>query len=210
MKVTSFSQRLFRMLLLVYPRGFRREYGPQMAQAFGDCQRASHRHGVIGPWVLWWHTFSDLLRSAPREHLEKFREENSPMTNLQRNAIALASCLAIIVIAFLLLSYGRSHEVSAILLFGRTLDALVTAGIIGNLIIFGLKFTRVNSLKTALWTMLAVNSILFVAACLIGGRVDPNFKPGALAIAHVVSFVFWAGVHWAWSKTTRQLAVISD
>jgi hypothetical protein len=44
-------------------------------------------------------------------------------------------CTAIIVIAFALLSYGRAHEVSSIIAFGRVLDAIVTTGIIGNLII---------------------------------------------------------------------------
>ena len=132
------------------------------------------------------------------------------MTNLQRNALALGSCLAIVVIAFLLLSYGRSHEVPSILFFGRALDALVTAGILGNLIIFLLKITKLNPVKTALWTTLAVNAILLILAVVIASRVDPSFKLGSVVAAYVVSCAFWFGLHWAWSKTNPQLGVSSD
>jgi hypothetical protein len=128
------------------------------------------------------------------------------MNNWQRNLIALGACLAIVVIALLLLNYGRSHEVASILFFGRTLDALVTAGIVGNLMIFLLKMTKLNPIKTALWTMLAVNFLLAILAWLIGARVDPDFRLGSLLIAYVVSFLFWCGLHWVWEKSNRQLA----
>ena len=41
----SWSQRVYRALLLVYPREFRREYGPQMEQAFGDLYRQTCERG---------------------------------------------------------------------------------------------------------------------------------------------------------------------
>jgi hypothetical protein len=132
------------------------------------------------------------------------------MTNWQRNALALGSCLTIIVIAFLLLSYGRSHEVTSILFFGRALDALVAAGIVGNLIIFLLKITKLNPVKTALWTMLAVNLILLILAVLIGSRADPSFRLGSVVTAYIVSCVLWCALHWAWSRTNPQLAVSTD
>lgn len=128
------------------------------------------------------------------------------MNSWQRNLMALGACLAIVVVAFFLLSYGRSHEVASILVFGRTLDALVTAGIIGNLIIFLLRLTKLHPFKTALWTMLAVNCVLAILALMIGSRVDPDFRPGSLLVAYVVSFLFWCSLHWAWEKGNRQLA----
>ena len=197
----SFSQRLFDLMLVAYPREFRREYGPQMAQVFRDCCR-SRAHGG---WDLWLRMFTDLLVSAPREHLDTFRKGNSAMNNWQRNLMALGACLAIVVVAFFLLSYGRSHEVASILFFGRTLDALVTAGIVGNLIIFVLKMTKLNSSKTALWTMLAVNCLLAILALMIGSRVDPDFRPGSVLIAYIVSFLFWFSLHWVWEKSNRPL-----
>ena len=99
------------------------------------------------------------------------------MNNLRRDALALLGCIAIIVIAFLLLSYGRRHEVSAILIFGRVLDALVTAGIVGNLVVFLLaRITKLNPLRIALWTFLAIHGLLLFVAVLIGSRVDPQFS----------------------------------
>ena len=193
------SQRLFHLLLLAYPREFRHEYGSQMTQLFRDCYR--ERTNAAGLWVLWLHTVSDLFVSAPREHLERLRRESSVITSPQRTVLTLGTCLAIIVVAFLLLSYGRSHQVTSILVFGRALDALVSAGVLGNLIIFLLKLTRLDPIKIALWTMLVVNSILFVLAWAISSRVDPQFSLPGLLIAYVASFVFWFAVHWIWAKS---------
>lgn len=194
------SQKLFRWLLFAYPRAFRDEYGSQMTQVFRDCCREQTRQSATGLWVLWLNTVSDLFVSAPREHLENLRRENTLMANPQRTALALGTCLAITVIAFLLLSYGRSHEVSSILYFGRALDALVTAGVVGNLIVFLLRLTKLDPLKTALWTMLVVNAILLILAWAISSRVDPQFSLPGVLIAYVVSFLFWLALHWLWSK----------
>jgi len=194
------AEKLFVLMLLAYPRQFRRQYGPLMTQHFRDCYRTDEH------WrpSFWLSTVLDLLAAAPREHLETLRTENSSMTNLQRNLLALGTSLVIMVAAFFLLTYGRSHEVSSILFFGKTLDALVTAGVLGNLIIFLLRLTRLDQLKTAFWVMLIVNSILLILAWLIGSRVDRTFSLGSIAVAHVVSFLFWFGLHWAWSKTKTQ------
>lgn len=196
------GQRFFRIILLAYPREFRHEFGPDMVQVFRDCYRAAERTGgPLGVWRLWLHTLLDLIRTAPKEHLEKLGKDGSVMNNLRKDALAFLGCIGIIVIAFLLLTYGRKHEVSAILLFGRSLDALVTAGVVGNLIVFLLvKATRLNPLRTALWTFLVVNAVLFGAAALIGSSVDPQFSLGSVLIGYVVSFLFWFGVHWMWAQ----------
>ena len=123
------------------------------------------------------------------------------MSNPQRVVLTLGTCLAIIVVAFLLLSYGRSHQVTSILFFGKALDALVTAGVVGNLIIFLLRLTRLDPVKTARWTMLLVNSILFVLAWALGSRVDPQINLPGMLIAYVVSFLFWFALHWLWAKS---------
>lgn len=196
------SQELFRLILLAYPREFRREFGPDMAQVFRDCYRAEERTGgPIGIRRLWLHTLLDLIRTAPKEHLEKLGKDSSVMNNLRKDALALLGCIGIIVIAFLLLAYGRKHEVTAILLVGRSLDALVTAGAVGNLIVFLIvKTTRLNPLRTALWTFLVVNVVLALVSALIGSRVDPQFRLGSVLIGFVVSFLFWFGLHWAWAQ----------
>ena len=127
------------------------------------------------------------------------------MKNLRNDALALCGCIGIIIIAMLLLSYGKKHEVSSILVFGYALDALVTAGVIGNLVVFLLvKTTRFNPLRIALWTFLVVNAGPVLLLAIVGSRMDPNFRLGSVLIGYVVSFLFWFGVHWIWSQMRKQ------
>jgi hypothetical protein len=205
----TFSQKLFQLMLWAYPRDFRREYGGHMTQVFRDCHRAEIRSdGPLGVGRLWLHALLDLIRSAPREHWDNLRKDNSIMNKMGKEIVALLVCLAIIIAAFFLLAYGRKHEVSSILMFGTVLDALVTAGIIGNIIIFLLmKTTRFNPRKIALWTLLAVNGALLLVAVIVGGRVDPQFNFGKILLGYVLSFVIWFGLHWMLAKGSGQLAM---
>ena len=62
------SERVYAVLLVAYPRGFRREYGPLMAQAFGDqCQEERGRGGPLGLTRLWLRTLPDLTVSMVSE-----------------------------------------------------------------------------------------------------------------------------------------------
>lgn len=194
----TFPQRLFQLLLCAYPQDFRREYGPHMTQLFSDLHREERKiERRFGLLRLWLHTVSDLIRTAPIEHLDKWRKDNWMMSKLRKNGLAILASLAIIVAAFLLLSYGRKNEVSSILMFGHVLDALVTAGIIGNLIVFLLVMaTRLNALRVALWTLAVVNGVLLILSVVLGSRVDPQFKLATVLVGYVASFVFWFGLHW--------------
>jgi hypothetical protein len=205
----TFSQRIFQIMLVAYPPEFRREYGPLMVQVFRDCYRAERQtESRFGVGRLWVHTFIDLIRTAPREHWHSLLKDKLIMNKLGKDILALLVCLGIIIAAFFLLSYGRKHEVSAILMFGRILDALVTTGIIANLIIFVLMLTtRFHPLRIALWTLSIVHGVFLLLALIVGSRVDPAFRLGALLVGYVVSFLFWLAVHWIWSRGTSQLAV---
>jgi len=205
-------QRLFQMALFAYPREFRYEYGKQMEQFFRDCYRAEKMNrGRLGVGGLWLRTILDLARAAPREHLENLGKDNPIMKNLGKNALALLGSIVLIVIAFLLLSYGRKHEISTILIFGRTLDALTTAGIVGNLIIFLLMaITRLNPLRIALWTLLVVNGALLLVTIAVGSKVDPSFSLGGVMLGYVVSFLFWFSLHWIWSKASGPRPVSNE
>ena len=154
---------------------------------------------------MWLRTLLDLIESVPKEQLENLRKENSLMKNLRNDALALCGCIAIIVLALVLLTYGRNHNVSAILFFGYALDAVVTTGVIGNLIVFLLvKMTRLNPLRIALWTFLVVHVTPVLLLAVVGSRIDPQFRFGSVLIGYVVSFLFWFGVHWIWSQTRKQ------
>lgn len=65
----SRSERVYRMLLLAYPRGFRRKYGSQMEQAFGDLHREACESGRRRVALLWALTVSDLARTAVAQRI---------------------------------------------------------------------------------------------------------------------------------------------
>ena len=183
-----------------------------MEQFFRDCYRAEKMtRGLLGVGGLWFHTLLDLVRAAPREHLDNLGKEHAIMKNLGKNALAFLGSIVLVVIAFLFMSYGKKHEVSAILIFGRILDAAMTAGIVGNLIVFLLMtITRLNPLRIALWTLLIVNGALLLVTIVVGSKVDPNFNLGGQILAYVVSFLFWFSLHWIWSKATAVRAVSNE
>ena len=117
---------------------------------------------------------------------------------MNRNLVALLGSIGIIIIAFLLLTYGRKNEVVSILMFGYVLDALVTTGVIGNLIVFILnKATKLNPLRTALWTFGIVHAVLLLLVLVIS-RSDPRLNLAATVAGYLVSFAIWAGLHFAW------------
>jgi hypothetical protein len=205
MKITA--ARVYKLLLIAYPSAFRREYGLQMQQVFRDCYRDEARrnsHSAIAGY--WMRTLLDLLLTAAREHSESFRKDHTIMSTLRRDLIALAGCIAIIATALALLSYGRTHEASWILIFGYTLDAIATTGIVGNLIVFLLvKTTKRDSFRIALWTFLVVHAALTSLIAIIGPRMGGHFSFGPILVAYVFSFLFWVGLHRAWQVSKPQL-----
>ena len=115
------------------------------------------------------------------------------------DVVALLGCAGIIVVAFLLLSYGRKNEVASILLFGYVLDALVTTGVIGNLVVFILtRTTKLDPLRLALWTFAVVHAVLLLFILLVISRNDPAFNLAGVVVGYVVSFMIWAALHFAW------------
>jgi hypothetical protein len=192
---TNIFLSLYSILLLAYPRQFRRQYGSQMSLLLLDCQRQARNTPAV--FRLWLRALMDLVKTVPVEHLQNMREENGFMSKLQTNLVAIGGCVLLIIGAMLLLSYGRSHQVSSILVFGYVLDAIAFTGIVGNFIVFLLaKLTSLRPLRIALWTflILAVGSVL--AATVITGRLDPNVVGG-----YIVSILFWYGLHWLWTQT---------
>ncbi|MCM3903009.1 MAG: hypothetical protein ND866_14980 [Pyrinomonadaceae bacterium] len=198
----SASQRFYALMLKTYPAEFRREYGPHMAQVVRDCRREADRSR--GPMVLmnfWLAILLDLVRTAPKEHLDNLRKERSVMNNLRRDALALFGCIAIIVVALLLLRYLLAHQ-GPFTLLGYALDAMVVTGVIGNFIVFLLvKTTKLNPLRAALWTFLMVHAVPVIGLAVIGSRIDPQIRLGVIVIGYVVSFLFWYGLHWMWAQT---------
>ncbi len=186
-------------MLRAYPREFRLEYGPDMTRLFRDCYRDIQSDGLISAIAFWWRMSLDVIRTAPLERWEALERRYTAMKNLKNDLLGLVACLAIIAVAFPLLGFVRTHE--SIVIFGFALDAIITAGIIGNLIIFPLVIlTRWSSFRSVLWTLLAVHGALLLIATLIGTRVDPVFNFLIVFVSYLVSFIFWLAIHWLRSQ----------
>ena len=167
-----------------------------MTHVFCDCYRDSNSRGLATVVELWVRVILDVIRTAPLERWETLGKGET-MKNLKRDALGLFVCLAIVVVALLLHGYIRTHGGSSI---GYALDAIVTAGVISNLIIFGLRMaTRLSTFRTALWSLLIVNGALLLLATLIGTSVG-GFNFPMVLMSYVVSFLFWLTIHWIWSQ----------
>ncbi len=88
------SERVYRALLRVYPRGLRDEYGDEMARCFQDlCREELEDGGGLGLVALWARTLPELLYTALKER----------STMLARNAyrsvvgVALATALILLI-----------------------------------------------------------------------------------------------------------------
>ena len=187
----NISCKLYGLLLLAYPPEFRRRFQNEMLQVFRDSYRLETRRRSLPGFWLW--TVVDLVETAAQERAYRWRKENT----MNRNVLALIGSIGIILVAFVLLTYGRKNEVASILLFGFILDALVTAGVIGNLIFFILnKTTKLDPLRTALWTFAIVHAVLLFIILVIGMN-DPRFNFTATVVGYAVSLAIWAGLHFA-------------
>jgi hypothetical protein len=66
-RVLGISEQAYRALLRAYPRGFRDEYGDEMARCFRDLCREGLEDGGLGLAALWARTLPELLYSALKE-----------------------------------------------------------------------------------------------------------------------------------------------
>lgn len=98
--VLGFSERLYSLLLYLYPRRFRAAYGQQMRQTFRDaCGVAHRRSGVGGVLALWPPTLLDLFRSALEE-----RAQQGEIRMFKARLMTMAGPLTVLVGALWLLA----------------------------------------------------------------------------------------------------------
>lgn len=96
----ALNQRIYRSLLLLYPRAFRQVYGREMVQVFGDKLRDEReRSGHRASLAVWLRTLLDLFKSAPTQRMEKTMSREAAF------AIAFALILAVAV-AFFMMGVG--------------------------------------------------------------------------------------------------------
>jgi hypothetical protein len=74
-RVARQSGRWYKRMLRIYPAGFRRDYGQQMADLFDDlCRDVLQRNGVPGLLSLWWFVLGETLMTAGGLYLSQWRE----------------------------------------------------------------------------------------------------------------------------------------
>src|SRR5215204_3987119 len=105
----SRSQRVYSVLLRVCPENFRREYGPQMEQVFGDVFREAYeRGGRRGNVLLWALTISDLARTAVAQRIRP-RADHEEVAMYDRR-LAVVGCVLLLAplyfVSASLLNYG--------------------------------------------------------------------------------------------------------
>lgn len=67
-KAAQGSIRLYRRLLVAYPRKFREEYGEEMARYFGElCEDSLRQGGLLALAAVWLRALWDLARSSRAE-----------------------------------------------------------------------------------------------------------------------------------------------
>jgi predicted permease len=66
----SWSDKIYRVLLRLFPFDFRSEFEPEMEEVFREQRaRSQSKEGKMGLFRLWWETIVGIFRTAPREHL---------------------------------------------------------------------------------------------------------------------------------------------
>jgi putative ABC transport system permease protein len=66
---SPFADRLYRLLLRLFPHEFRGDFGQEMTQVFRDERRDAAAAGGWATAALWARTLAGFARTAPREHL---------------------------------------------------------------------------------------------------------------------------------------------
>jgi hypothetical protein len=195
-KSLAVSDRLYKLMLMVYPAEFRREYEREMAQVFRDCCRQQRQQdGKLGLARLWVRMFLDLLRTVPAEHLESLRKGGTVVKALQKLSLAILIYAGVIMTLGRFLSKWKPHIPY---LLGSAADSLVSFGIAFNFIALLLVTTRLlDAMRAVRATCIAVVALIVIFLAV----VPHEARPDAVAMTMwVLSLLFWFGIHSLWAR----------
>jgi hypothetical protein len=156
----AISSHLYRALLAFYPRTFRREFGPHMAQVFGDaCRQAQGERGAVGIFSLWIWTVSDLAVSALQERLlEGVRMPR--LSHWSRSAVVRAGGAAALLGGALYLLSLLTHP-----------QGLLRATVPGSIVCFMLGMVGLHALLWGREGRLGVIGVVLVSIGLLLGLI---------------------------------------
>jgi len=165
---------VYRRLLVLYPRSFRREYGGPMVQLFADRVRDRGRARA------WADVVPDLLRTIPKERIE------AAMTHLSTSARVLIVTLLVAVSMFALVVAGGGVGIPATVVL--VVVATSQRRHLGGLLRGGARAPLLRSLVQTWWAPVAVAlagfELLFaVQVMLHGANLPGRIIGGSLATA---------------------------
>jgi serine/threonine protein phosphatase PrpC len=89
-RALSTSEHLYRIFLMLYPKGFRQAYGQEMARTFRDCCReALQRAGVAGLARFWGFILGELVVTACVEHLRALVAKIRHLFSIEQESMML-------------------------------------------------------------------------------------------------------------------------
>lgn len=93
-RLIAAAERVYRLLLFLYPMGFRRVYGTEMVRTFRDCARAAFSTGGGGALLkLWIFYLYELLITGCIEHYRSFVVFMKRLFVEERNSLMAFSLL---------------------------------------------------------------------------------------------------------------------
>jgi len=102
-KVVECSCRLFRRLLVAYPKAHREEYGAAILQLFRDqCRDAWSESGARGVVGFWLRALCDLMKTSVLEHLSNINRRKSMLNSFRPSPKLLLVFCAVFMAVFVL------------------------------------------------------------------------------------------------------------
>ncbi len=100
---------VYRLLLVLYPSSYRREYGREMSLAFRDyCRRTARRRGMPGLFQIWLTMGVDLLATALVERLSEVKDMSTRSAARLLGVIGTIGGVYCVVIGFVWVIAGQT------------------------------------------------------------------------------------------------------
>jgi hypothetical protein len=182
----SLGVRLYALLLYLYPKPFRREYGEAMLQLFNDQRRSASGPG--GHAMLWLKTLRDLLVSVPAAH------SNEPRPASQSPAVLL-TVLVIIGLVFVV--------------NGVVLPSMISRMPVGDVAELVPAAAAPSAIHTAAWVAAIVSTLLALGALVLALRRRNRWNGAAVfVVGTTLTFATLAMNPWLWQPLDRYPAAI--
>ena len=137
----TFSERTYRALLAAYPRGFRREYGREMARAFADLyEEERQKRGLVGLLSVWARALLDLFTNALAERGGSLMDGSSSGSIRWGGLAAVVGGLLVAAYGLAIPAYGWAFAPAGDGEFAVPTgvdDALALVYLAGSLLVFG-------------------------------------------------------------------------